>query len=284
MIKIVKKIVHLESLLSDVRSVKKKISLVPTMGNLHKGHLSLVEKAKKISDYVVVTIFVNPTQFVEGEDFANYPRTLDSDINLLSELDVDLLFVPEVIELYPTNDNTPTIEISNPELESIHCGKYRPGHFKGVATIVSKLFSIVQPNIALFGEKDYQQLLIIRSLVKNLLLPIEVVSAPTIREDSGLAMSSRNTYLSKSEFRQAPKLYKCVKETIKMIRNGDKDYEQLEKEANIFLEQAGFKVEYYSICDSKTLAPAGDDDAIVLVAAWLGKTRLIDNARVHTYD
>ena len=284
MIKIVKKIVHLESLLSDVRSVKKKISLVPTMGNLHKEHLSLVEKAKKISDYVVVTIFVNPTQFVEGEDFANYPRTLDSDINLLSELDVDLLFVPEVIELYPTNDNTPTIEISNPELESIHCGKYRPGHFKGVATIVSKLFSIVQPNIALFGEKDYQQLLIIRSLVKNLLLPIEVVSAPTIREDSGLAMSSRNTYLSKSEFRQAPKLYKCIKETIKMIRNGDKDYEQLEKEANIFLEQAGFKVEYYSICDSKTLAPAGDDDAIVLVAAWLGKTRLIDNARVHTYD
>ena len=284
MIKIVKKIVHLESLLSDVRSVKKKISLVPTMGNLHKGHLSLVEKAKKISDYVVVTIFVNPTQFVEGEDFANYPRTLDSDINLLSELDVDLLFVPEVIELYPTNDNTPTIEISNPELESIHCGKYRPGHFKGVATIVSKLFSIVQPNMALFGEKDYQQLLIIRSLVKNLLLPIEVVSAPTIREDSGLAMSSRNTYLSKSEFRQAPKLYKCIKETIKMIRNGDKDYEQLEKEANIFLEQAGFKVEYYSICDSKTLAPAGDDDAIVLVAAWLGKTRLIDNARVHTYD
>ena len=284
MIKIVKKIVHLESLLSDVRSVKKKISLVPTMGNLHKGHLSLVEKAKKISDYVVVTIFVNPTQFVEGEDFANYPRTLDSDINLLSELDVDLLFVPEVIELYPTNDNTPIIEISNPELESIHCGKYRPGHFKGVATIVSKLFSIVQPNIALFGEKDYQQLLIIRSLVKNLLLPIEVVSAPTIREDSGLAMSSRNTYLSKSEFRQAPKLYKCIKETIKMIRNGDKDYEQLEKEANIFLEQAGFKVEYYSICDSKTLAPAGDDDAIVLVAAWLGKTRLIDNARVHTYD
>ncbi|MBK68374.1 MAG: pantoate--beta-alanine ligase [Legionellales bacterium] len=282
--KIVKKIVHLESLLSDVRSVKKKISLVPTMGNLHKGHLSLVEKAKKISDYVVVTIFVNPTQFVEGEDFANYPRTLDSDINLLSELDVDLLFVPEVIELYPTNDNTPIIEISNPELESIHCGKYRPGHFKGVATIVSKLFSIVQPNIALFGEKDYQQLLIIRSLVKNLLLPIEVVSAPTIREDSGLAMSSRNTYLSKSEFRQAPKLYKCIKETIKMIRNGDKDYEQLEKEANIFLEQAGFKVEYYSICDSKTLAPAGDDDAIVLVAAWLGKTRLIDNARVHTYD
>ena len=284
MIKIVKKIVHLESLLSDVRSVKKKISLVPTMGNLHKGHLSLVEKAKKISDYVVVTIFVNPTQFVEGEDFANYPRTLDSDINLLSELDADLLFVPEVIELYPTNDNTPTIEISNPELESIHCGKYRPGHFKGVATIVSKLFSIVQPNIALFGEKDYQQLLIIRSLVKNLLLPIEVVSTPTIREDSGLAMSSRNTYLSKSEFRQAPKLYKCIKETIKMIRNGDKDYEQLEKEANIFLEQAGFKVEYYSICDSKTLAPAGDDDAIVLVAAWLGKTRLIDNARVHTYD
>ncbi len=284
MIKIVKKIVHLESLLSDVRSVKKKISLVPTMGNLHKGHLSLVEKAKKISDYVVVTIFVNPTQFVEGEDFANYPRTLNSDVNLLSELDVDLLFVPEVIELYPTNDNTPTIEISNPELESIHCGKYRPGHFKGVATIVSKLFSIVQPNIALFGEKDYQQLLIIRSLVKNLLLPIEVVSAPTIREDSGLAMSSRNTYLSKSEFRQAPKLYKCIKETIKMIRNGDKDYEQLEKEANIFLEQAGFKVEYYSICDSKTLAPAGDDDAIVLVAAWLGKTRLIDNARVHTYD
>ena len=283
MIKIVKKIVHLESLLSDVRSVKKKISLVPTMGNLHKGHLSLVEKAKKISDYVVVTIFVNPTQFVVGEDFDEYPRTLDSDIESISKLNVDLVFMPDTEEIYPVNDQA-SIEVPVSELESIHCGKYRPGHFRGVATVVSKLFDMVKPDIAIFGEKDYQQLLIIRSLVKSLFLPIEIIGLPTVREKSGLAMSSRNNYLSQSDRQRAPMLHECIKTTIKSIKNGVIDYVYLEKEAKFFLEKAGFKIDYYSICDLDTLRAPINENLVILAAVWLGKTRLIDNARVHTYD
>ena len=283
MIKEIKKITDLSLELTKIRKLKKKISLVPTMGNLHQGHLSLIRNAQNISDYTVVSIFVNPTQFVAGEDFDEYPRTLDSDVESISNLNVDLVFTPDTEEIYPANDRG-AVEIPVSELESIHCGKYRPGHFRGVATVVSKLFDIVKPDIAIFGEKDYQQLLIIRSLVKNLLLPIEIVSSPTIREDSGLAMSSRNNYLTKSEIQQAPKLYECIKKTIKIIRDGNKDYEQLEKEANIFLKQVGFRVEYYSICDSETLGPAQGENTVVLAAAWLGKTRLIDNAKVHTYD
>ena len=257
------------------------LAIVPTMGAIHEAHEALVVEAKKNANIVLATIFVNPMQFGENEDLDKYPRSEEEDIKRLEEKGCDIVYIPENKTMYPDGFD---LTINVPKLSSVLCGKERKNHFQGVATVVAKLLLQSGADYAIFGEKDYQQLLIIRSLVKNLLLPIEVVSAPTIREDSGLAMSSRNTYLSKSEFRQAPKLYKCIKETIKMIRNGDKDYEQLEKEANIFLEQAGFKVEYYSICDSKTLAPAGDDDAIVLVAAWLGKTRLIDNARVHTYD
>ena len=283
MIQKVKTIIDLRDELAQARAMKKKISLVPTMGNLHKGHLSLIQKARKISSYVIVTIFVNPTQFVEGEDFSKYPRTLDSDLELLSQLDIDLVFVPEVSEIYPINGDAASIEVSVPELESIHCGKYRPGHFQGVATIVSKLFIAVQPDIAIFGEKDYQQLLIIRSLTKNLFLPIKIVGSPTIREDSGLAMSSRNNYLTEQEAERAPKLYGCIKTSIETIKNGERDYKKLENDAIVFLEGVGFKVEYYCICDSETLGPIEGDDIVVLAAVWLGKTRLIDNARVHTY-
>ena len=283
MTKKIKTIVDLRDELTETRKLKKKISLVPTMGNIHEGHLSLIKNAQKQSDYVVVSIFVNPTQFVAGEDFNEYPRTLDSDIELISKLNVNLVFIPEAIELYPMNNKIST-EVSIPELESIYCGKHRPGHFRGVATIVSKLFNIVQPDIAIFGEKDYQQLLIIRSLVKNLFLPIEIISLPTVREASGLAMSSRNNYLTEPERQKAPMLYECIKTTVDLIINGVKDYEKLEKEAKLFLEKAGFKIEYYNICDSETLGPVQGKILVVLVAVWLGKTRLIDNATAHTYD
>ena len=283
MTKKIKTIVDLCDELTETRKLKKKISLVPTMGNIHEGHLSLIKNAQKQSDYVVVSIFVNPTQFVAGEDFNEYPRTLDSDIELISKLNVNLVFIPEAIELYPMNNKIST-EVSIPELESIYCGKHRPGHFRGVATIVSKLFNIVQPDIAIFGEKDYQQLLIIRSLVKNLFLPIEIISLPTVREASGLAMSSRNNYLTEPERQKAPMLYECIKTTVNLIINGAKDYEKLEREAKLFLEKAGFKIEYYNICDSETLGPVQGKILVVLVAVWLGKTRLIDNATAHTYD
>ena len=283
MTKKIKTIVDLRDELIETRKLKKKISLVPTMGNIHEGHLSLIKNAQKQSDYVVVSIFVNPTQFVAGEDFNEYPRTLDSDIELISKLNVNLVFIPEAIELYPMNNKIST-EVSIPELESIYCGKHRPGHFRGVAIIVSKLFNIVQPDIAIFGEKDYQQLLIIRSLVKNLFLPIEIISLPTVREASGLAMSSRNNYLTEPERQKAPMLYECIKTTVNLIINGAKDYEKLEREAKLFLEKAGFKIEYYNICDGETLGPVQGKTLVVLAAVWLGKTRLIDNATAHTYD
>ena len=283
MIKEIKKVTDLCFELAEIRKSKKKISLVPTMGNLHEGHLSLIKYAQNISDYTVVSIFVNPTQFVVGEDFDEYPRTLDSDIESISKLNVDLVFVPDTEEIYPVNDQA-SIEVPVSELESIHCGKYRPGHFRGVATVVSKLFDMVKPDIAIFGEKDYQQLLIIRSLVKSLFLPIEIIGLPTVREKSGLAMSSRNNYLSQSDRQRAPMLHECIKATIKSIKNSVIDYVYLEKEAKFFLEKAGFKIDYYSICDLDTLRAPINENLVILAAVWLGKTRLIDNASVHTYD
>ncbi|MEC7875240.1 MAG: pantoate--beta-alanine ligase [Pseudomonadota bacterium] len=283
MLKKIKKITDLHRELTEARKSKKKISLVPTMGNLHEGHLSLIKHAQNISEYVVVSIFVNPTQFVAGEDYNKYPRTLDADTESISKLDVNLVFTPDTNEIYSDNYQTP-IEVPVSYLESIHCGKSRPGHFRGVVTVVSELFNIVQPDIAIFGEKDYQQLLIIRNLVKNLFLPIEIISLPTVREESGLAMSSRNNYLSQSDRQRAPMLYECIKTTIKSIKNGVKDYVDLEKEAKLFLEKAGFKIDYYSICDLDTLRSPINENLVILAAVWLGKTRLIDNARVHTYD
>ena len=283
MIKEIKKVTDLCFELAEIRKSKKKISLVPTMGNLHEGHLSLIKYAQNISDYTVVSIFVNPTQFVAGEDFDEYPRTLDSDIESISKLNVDLVFMPDTEEIYPVNDQA-SIEVPVSELESIHCGKYRPGHFRGVATVVSKLFDMVKPDIAIFGEKDYQQLLIIRSLVKSLFLPIEIIGLPTVREKSGLAMSSRNNYLSQSDRQRAPMLHECIKTTIKSIKNGVIDYVYLEKEAKFFLEKAGFKIDYYNICDLDTLRAPINENLVILAAVWLGKTRLFDNARVHTYD
>ena len=269
--------------LATIRNTGKKITLVPTMGNLHAGHLSLVRQAQELADYVVVSVFINPSQFVAGEDFVNYPRSLETDLEFLNNLNVDMVFIPDTSEIYP-DDNQITTEVIVPELDSIYCGEYRPGHFKGVATIVTKLFNIVQPNIAVFGEKDYQQLLVIRSLVKNLNLPIEIIGSPTIREDDGLAMSSRNQYLTEVERRQAPLLYKCICETATAIENGDKNYEKLESDAISLLKEAGFNPEYLSICDSKTLKQPLNQGLVIISAVWLGKARLIDNVAVQSYD
>ncbi len=279
----ISKIKMLREQLASVRHLKKRIALVPTMGNLHEGHLSLVKQVQACADYVVVSLFVNPTQFVEGEDFDSYPRTLESDLQRLDDLGVDLLFMPDVNEIYPAG-NKVTAEVIVPELDSIYCGAYRPGHFKGVATIVTKLFNIVQPELAIFGNKDYQQLLVIRSLVKNLCLPIEIIGSSTVREADGLAMSSRNQYLSESERQQAPILYKCISQIALAIKNGDTDYEKLEQEGFSTLIKAGFKPEYLNICDADTLKKPINQRLVVIAAAWLGKARLIDNVATHSDD
>ena len=276
-------IVSLRESLAKIRRADKKIALVPTMGNLHAGHLTLVKQAQEIADAVVVSIFVNPTQFVEGEDFDNYPRTLEADLEYLKQINTDLVFIPDMKEIYPENIQI-TTEVIVPELDSVYCGEYRPGHFKGVATIVTKLFNIVQPDIAIFGEKDYQQLLVIRSLVKNLNLPIHIMGSPTLRESDGLAMSSRNKYLSETERLQAPLLYKSIKKMATSIEKGNKDYKSLQKEAFSSLKDAGFKPEYLNICDSKTLKKPINQELVILAAAWLGKARLIDNVAVQSYD
>ncbi len=260
-----------------------KIALVPTMGNLHEGHLTLVKKAQSLADYVVVTIFVNPTQFVVGEDFDNYPRTLDRDLDYLKHLNVDLVFIPNMVEIYP-NSVQITTEVIVPELDAIYCGEYRPGHFKGVATVICKLFNIIQPDIAVFGEKDYQQLLVIRSLVKNLNLPIKIYSGATIRETDGLAMSSRNKYLTLSERERAPLLFKAIIDVAESIKRGRSDYENLEKNSISSLITAGFRPEYFSVCDSKTLKKPVNQELVILASAWLGKARLIDNITLQSYD
>lgn len=279
----VSKIKSLREQLAAVRRSEKTIALVPTMGNLHEGHLSLVKQVQERADYVVVSLFVNPTQFVEGEDFDSYPRTLESDLEKLKSLNVDMVFMPDSNEIYPERNGI-TAEVTVPELDSIYCGKFRPGHFKGVATVVTKLFNIVQPDCAIFGEKDYQQLLVIRSLVKSLNLPIEIIGSSIIREKDGLAMSSRNQYLTESERKQAPLLYKTLSHIASDIKKGDKSYEKLEKEAIFSLKEAGFRPEYLNICDSETLKAPMNQNLVIIAAAWLGKARLIDNVAVQSYD
>ncbi len=272
---------QLRSLLDSVRGAGQSVALVPTMGNLHAGHLSLVEIAKQHADYIVATIFVNPSQFVAGEDFEHYPRTLDSDLRELKQLEVDLIFTPDVEEIYPSSANT---EVTVPELDSIFCGEYRPGHFKGVATIVTKLLNIVQPDVAVFGEKDYQQLLVIRSLVRDLNIPVNIIGGPIIREADGLAMSSRNQYLTETERKSATVLNQCLNTIKSAIEAGERDYSELEKQAFSRLSEAGFKPEYVSICDVNDLKSPRNDNIVIIAAAWLGKARLIDNVAVQTYD
>ena len=270
------RIIPLREQLSSWRQSGQSIALVPTMGNLHAGHMSLVEEAKRFADRIVVTIFVNPIQFVAGEDFASYPRTIDEDRAKLKATGTDILFHPAEEEIYPENPEQQTT-VTVPLLDSVFCGKSRPGHFSGVATVVTKLFNIIQPDVAVFGEKDYQQLLVIKKLVMDLCMPIRIIGSPTVRESDGLAMSSRNVYLNDEERIIAPMLFKVLSRMKDEIINGNNAYAEIERRAQDELNQAGFATEYIAIRAAENLAEAGTGDLVVLAAACLGKARLIDN-------
>lgn len=258
------------------------IALVPTMGNLHRGHLSLIEGAKGQADRTAVSIFVNPIQFGHGEDYELYPSTLEQDLDILRDANVDLVFAPNLGELYPAGIEADT-RISVPDISDILCGEFRPGHFSGVATVVMKLFINVQPDYAFFGEKDYQQTLVIKRMVSDLLLPVEVLTLPIIREENGLAMSSRNSYLNESEKQLSSEIYKAIEKAATMVRTGADSLDDIEKNSAYLLEELGFKVEYFSIRrrqDLKLVNDSIDKDLIILVAAWIGDTRLIDNLQI----
>jgi pantoate--beta-alanine ligase len=269
------------ALVRDWYRQSERICFVPTMGNLHAGHLRLVEAAQKHGDKVVVSIFVNPMQFGEGEDFGRYPRTLETDQQQLQALGVDLLFVPDTQTMYPEGHRHLTY-IDVPGLTTVLEGTQRPGHFRGVATVVNKLFNIVQPDVAVFGEKDFQQLLVIRRMVRDLDLAIEIVGEATVREADGLAMSSRNQYLSPGERQRAPELYQTLVHIRERLRGNRVDHSNLEQEAILRLEKLGFSPDYVAIRDAETLmeTKSHTEPLVILAAARLGSTRLIDNLRV----
>ncbi|MGA2562608.1 MAG: pantoate--beta-alanine ligase [Steroidobacteraceae bacterium] len=261
------------------RSKGQRVGFVPTMGNLHAGHLSLLAAARYRADRVIASIFVNPLQFGPHEDFARYPRTPVEDERLLAEAQCDLLFTPGVLEIYPDGGTQPTL-VSVRGLSEILCGQFRPGHFDGVVTVVAKLFGIVAPDVSVFGEKDYQQFLLIRRMTLDLALPVEVIGAPTVRANDGLALSSRNRYLTSAERVRAPAIYQALRAAVLRIDAGDRDYEAIESAGREALERAQMAPDYFSIRSAADLsAPADACDLIVLTAARLGRSRLIDNLR-----
>lgn len=254
------------------------IAFVPTMGNLHEGHLDLVRIAREQVKCVVVSIFVNPLQFGANEDFAVYPRTLTDDCKLLEQCGVDVVFSPSERELYPQPQQ---VTVEPPRAHEL-CGAFRPGHFCGVATVVLKLFNIVQPQVAVFGKKDYQQLYVIRQMVAQLNLPIEIIGGETVRAPDGLALSSRNQYLSATERAEAPTLHQTLQSIAQALRAGARDFVALERQASEALAARGWHVEYVAVREPHDLGlPAADADSwVVLAAARLGRTRLIDNFEV----
>ncbi len=263
--------------LNQARKAGKSIAFVPTMGNLHSGHIALVLNAKRRADFVVSSVFVNPTQFGVNEDFASYPRTLDSDANLLAEAECDILFAPNAEEMYPDGrQQATTVQVAG--ITEFLCGASRPGHFTGVATVVTKLLNIIQPDMAFFGEKDYQQLAVIRRLVTELCIPTNIIAIPTHRADDGLALSSRNGYLSSDERAKAPLIYQTLTQLQSAILSGQRDYASLAHAASSHLNKCGFKTDYLEIrAANLDSATENDSDLVILVAAYLGKTRLIDN-------
>lgn len=271
-------IAQLRAALSRARQDGKRIGLVPTMGNLHAGHITLVEKARQRTDFVVVSIFVNPLQFAAGEDLDSYPRTLEADQHKLLDAGANLVFAPSVKEMYPGGMQGHT-RISVPVVSEGLCGASRPGHFEGVATVVSKLLNIVQPDLAVFGQKDFQQLAVIRKMTQDLCLPVQIMGEPTVRAEDGLALSSRNGYLSDAERQTAPVLYQTLQSIANQIQGGQRDYAALIEQARKQLENAGLRADYLDLRDAISLNPVTLDttDMVVLAAAYLGKTRLIDN-------
>lgn len=267
--------------LEGMRRHGRRIALVPTMGNLHEGHLALVHKAREHAGHVVATIFVNPLQFGPNEDLTRYPRTLDADILALRGAGCDAVFVPTVETMYPDGLQAHTT-ISVPGLSTLHCGASRPGHFDGVCTVVCKLLRMILPDLAVFGLKDYQQFRIISRMVADLLLDVELLGVETVREASGLALSSRNGYLDARQRQQASALWQHLSRAAQAIRAGRRDFQALETEAMTALGEAGLQPEYFHICDRTTLLPATASDAlpVILTAAVVGTTRLIDNIQV----
>lgn len=260
------------------REAGEKVAFVPTMGNLHQGHLTLVARARELADRVVVSIFVNPLQFGAGEDLDAYPRTPEQDAEKLKQAGVDLLFLPEEREVYPRGrEGVSFVEV--PGISDLLCGASRPGHFRGVATVVCKLFNIVQPDLACFGQKDFQQLAVLRRMVDDLNLPVEMVGVETVREDDGLAMSSRNGYLTPQERAIAPALYRSLKALAERLKKGETDYACLEQAGRETLLQSGLQPDYLAIRRvDDLLEPKGDEaELVILVAAYLGRARLIDN-------
>jgi pantoate--beta-alanine ligase len=277
-------IAQLRTAVDQWRGRRERVALVPTMGNLHDGHLQLVKRACRAADKVVVSVFVNPTQFGPQEDFGAYPRTLKQDSFILAEHGAHLLFAPDVEELYPYGSDD-TVRVEVPGLSDILCGAARPGHFTGVATVVAKLFNAVRPHVAVFGAKDYQQLLVVRRLVADLCMAVEILGEPTVRESDGLAMSSRNGYLSAAERERAPVLYQTLHWLGERLVAGT-NYDSLAAEGMKILLESGFEPDYVAIRRAGDLQPpqAADSRLIIMAAAWLGKTRLIDNLPVTLKD
>lgn len=273
-------IIHTVKELREWRKTAGRVAFVPTMGNLHEGHLALVREAKKRADNVVVSIFVNRLQFGQGEDFDKYPRTLEQDAAKLEGEGVAVVFAPDEKELYPNVEQRYNVE--PPNLQNELCGRFRLGHFRGVATVVTKLFNIVQPDAACFGKKDYQQLAIIKGFAEDLNFNVEIVPVDTGRASDGLALSSRNQYLNENERAEAPRLFRELNKIAEALRGGNLAYAELEQTAIRNLTAAGWTVNYVEIrhAESLAVAHAGDKDLVVLAAARLGGTRLIDNVEV----
>jgi pantoate--beta-alanine ligase len=267
---------EMQTLSNEMRK-DKRIGFVPTMGYLHEGHLALVRKARELGDIVVASIFINPTQFGPKEDLAKYPRDFDRDANLLDQEKTDIIFFPDSKEIYPKGYST---YVQVRDLQNHLCGKSRTGHFVGVATVVTKLFNIVKPHFAVFGQKDYQQLKVIERMVQDLNMDVEIIGYPTIREQDGLAMSSRNTYLSPDERSRALLISTSLAEAERLFRNGTRDASLLKREVERILKsKEGVDIEYVSIADPETLEDLEQikDKALVAIACHVGKTRLIDN-------
>lgn len=265
----------------DFRKNNKRIALVPTMGNLHEGHMTLVEEAKARGDVVVVSIFVNPMQFERPDDLERYPRTLQEDCEKLNKRGVDLVFAPSPAEVYPKGLTTQT-QVDVPVISTILEGASRPGHFRGVSTIVSKLFNLVQPQVACFGQKDFQQLALLRTMVEDMGYDIEIIGVPIVRAKDGLALSSRNGYLTPEERKIAPQLNKIMTALAERLSQGERHVEEMLQETGQQLREAGFTPDELFIRDAKTLQELSVDStsAVILMAAWLGKARLIDNQEV----
>jgi pantoate--beta-alanine ligase len=259
----------------------RRIAFVPTMGNLHAGHVSLIETARRHGDRFVASIFVNPMQFGPNEDYAHYPRTPQQDERMLADAGCNLMFMPDVAEIYPNGSERAT-RVDVPSLSRILDGEFRPGHFEGVSTVVATLFHIVEPDAAIFGEKDFQQLTIVRRMVADLCLPVEVIGAPTVRDSDGLAMSSRNQYLTPAERQVAPRIYQALSGAAKRLQAGDTEFASIEDAGVEALKAAGMKPDYFSVRRAEDLGAPNPDTRhlVALTAARLGRARLIDNIQV----